>query len=86
MREITARIVERGNGLSCIGDEIYDQSTDTVYRIIAINGPIHTGPSGAGNYIWATVEATGNSAGDLDEDEWDALSDCTIEMADAERA
>lgn len=79
---ITARIIEAGNGLAVAGDEIYGPSTDTVYRIIATRGPIHTGQAGAGNYVWATIEDTGNSAGDLDKDEWDALSDCHIELPD----
>jgi hypothetical protein len=79
---VNARITERGNGLPDAGDKIYDQTDDTIYLIDSIDGPIHTGQPGAGNYVWAKVSPNGESASDLSDEEFDDLTDAMLELAD----
>ncbi len=49
-----ATIEERGNGLADVGDYVAGDDGE-VYRVVSITGPIHTGGTGAGNYVHATV-------------------------------
>jgi hypothetical protein len=61
---MTATIHERGNGLADVGDYV-SSSDGNLYRVTAIQGPIHTGGPGAGNYVNAKVELA----------DWDDITD-----------
>ena len=50
-----ATIHERGNGWAAAGDYVAGDDGE-LYRITSIEGPIHTGGCGAGNYVYAMVE------------------------------
>lgn len=70
-----ARIVERGNGLCDVGQ--YVAAGGSVYRVISMDGRIHCGPAGAGNYVYGVVE-------DAD---WDDLDDdiepwCSVDIGE----
>lgn len=78
--EIRATIIERGNGFPDVGDRIYDSQTDTIYEILSM-GRIQT-QQYAGNWRDARLEDTGLCASDLDDDEFDSLSDCGLTLDD----
>ena len=69
---MNATITENGNGLPSVGELVYDATTDTVYRITGGCDRISTHSGGRGNSVQAVVEPIG-SAGDTDEDEWEAI-------------
>jgi hypothetical protein len=64
---MNATIQERGNGFCDIGDYVSDGTN--VYRVLSLDGPIHTDVAGAPNYIYATVEPV----------DWDDLTDAEAE-------
>jgi hypothetical protein len=54
-KKIEAIVSERGNGFPDVGAYVPGDDGG-LYRVLSFSGPIHTGPSGASNYIHATVE------------------------------
>lgn len=63
-KKFRATIHERGNGLADVGDFVAGDDGE-VYRVVSLTGPIHTGPSGVANYMYATVELA----------DWDDVTD-----------
>ncbi len=89
MTTITAKIIEQGNGLPRDGEIVYDNDTETLYRVIS-TGAIFTGDV-RGNYVHARLEETGDDVTDLTDAEFAEVSDALVcdvchEMTDDERA
>ena len=72
--QIKATITEQGNGLPSIGSICYDQSTDTVYEVVAWDGSsrISTHGGGRGNSVDVILHERG-SASDTTEEEWSEI-------------
>jgi hypothetical protein len=51
---LTGKVQERGNGFPEVGDFVAGADGD-VYRVQAFEGPIHTGPAGSPNWLWAKL-------------------------------
>lgn len=89
MTTITAKIIEQGNGLPRDGETVYDNDTETLYRVLT-TGAIFTGDV-RGNYVHAQLEETGDDVIDLTDAEFAEVSDALVidvrhEMTDDERA
>lgn len=66
-----ATIHERGNGFPHPGDYVPGDDGE-LYRLIAYDGPIHTGSAGEANYVYADVELV-DWSDCPDGDEYEAL-------------
>lgn len=76
MTTITAKIIEQGNGLPRDGETVYDNDTETLYRVISA-GAIFTGDA-RGNYVHAQLEETGDDVTDLTDAEFAEVSDALV--------
>jgi hypothetical protein len=63
---LAATIEERGNGFADVGDYVTGDDGQ-LYRVVALEGPIHTGSSGGSNYIHGRLEPA----------DWDDVTDET---------
>jgi hypothetical protein len=55
MSVMSAKIIERGNGLPNVGDYVTGSADDEIYEVVSMSGIIHTGSPGEGNYVWGKV-------------------------------
>lgn len=76
MTTITAILIEQGNGLPRDGETVYDNDTETLYRVLS-TGAIFTGDA-RGNYVHAQLEETGDDVTDLTDAEFAEVSDALV--------